>query len=82
MNVSKAAKIWLDYHRTNSKKNTHRSYSAVMGKFRESYGDQKLSELTIDTILDFLNQLSGRGIKTDTPRCSRLEIDYSRSQKR
>jgi hypothetical protein len=32
MKVSKASKIWLDYHHTNSKKNTYRSYSVVMGK--------------------------------------------------
>ncbi len=29
-----------------------------MGKFCEAYGDQQLSELTVDTILDFLNRLT------------------------
>ena len=40
------------------KKNTHRSYSVVMGKFCEVHGEQQLNELTVDTILDFLNQLT------------------------
>jgi integrase len=38
-----------------------------MGKFCESYGDQKLSELKVDTILDFLNQLT-EGCKPQTKR--------------
>ena len=38
-----------------------------MGKFCESYGDQKLSELTVDTTLDFLNQLT-EGCKPQTKR--------------
>ena len=40
-----------------------------MGKFCESCGDQKLSELTVDTILDFLNQLTD-GCKPQT-KCVR-----------
>ena len=67
MKVSKASKIWLDYHRTNSKKNTYRSYSVVMGKFCEGYGDKQLSELTVETILDFLNRLT-EGCKPQTKR--------------
>ncbi|MGD8948990.1 MAG: hypothetical protein PVI62_20165, partial [Desulfobacterales bacterium] len=40
------------------KKNTHRSYSVVMGKLCETYGDHQLSELSVDIILEFLNQLT------------------------
>ena len=40
-----------------------------MGKFCEAYGDQQLSELTVDTILDFLNQLTD-GCKPQT-KCIR-----------
>ena len=67
MKVSKALKIWLDYHHNNSKKNTYRSYSVVMKKFGEAYGDQQLIELTIETILDFLNQITA-GCKPQTKR--------------
>ncbi len=38
-----------------------------MGKFCEAYGDHQLSELTVDTILDFLNQLT-EGCKPQTKR--------------
>jgi integrase len=38
-----------------------------MGKFCEAYGDQQLSKLTVDTILDFLNQLT-EGCKPQTKR--------------
>ncbi len=40
-----------------------------MGKFCEAYGDHQLSELTVDTILDFLNQLTD-GCKPQT-KCVR-----------
>jgi integrase/recombinase XerD len=39
----------------------------VMGKFGEAYGDHQLSELTVDTILDFLNHLT-EGCKPQTKR--------------
>ncbi len=38
-----------------------------MDKFCEAYGDQQLSKLTVDTILDFLNQLT-EGCKPQTKR--------------
>jgi len=67
MKVAKASKIWLDYHQINSKKNTHRCYSMVMDKFCEVFSDCQLSELTGDTILDFLNQFTD-GCKPQTKR--------------
>jgi hypothetical protein len=38
-----------------------------MGKFCKAYGDQQLSELKVDTILDFLNQIT-EGCKPQTKR--------------
>ena len=38
-----------------------------MGKFCEAYGDQQISALTVETILDFLNQLTA-GCKPQTKR--------------
>jgi integrase len=49
------------------KKNTHRCYSMVMDKFCEKFSNCQLSELTVDTILDFLNQLTD-GCKPQTKR--------------
>ena len=33
MKMSKAAKIWIDYHKSHSKKNTVRSYQSVIDRF-------------------------------------------------
>jgi hypothetical protein len=55
MFVSKAAIIWLDYHRAHSKKNTVRAYEWVINKFCEKVGDLDLNELSPDGILTFLN---------------------------
>ena len=67
MKVSKASTIWLNYHQINSKKNTHRCYSVVIGKFCEVFGDHQLGELTVDGIMNFLNQLTD-GCKPQTKR--------------
>jgi hypothetical protein len=55
MNVSKAGKIWLDYHKTHSKKTTVRAYEWVLNKFCEKFGGHDLKELLPDEILTFLN---------------------------
>lgn len=67
MKVSNASKIWLNYHHINSKKNTYRCYSVVMGKFCEVFEDHQLDEITVDDIMDFLNQLTD-GCKPQTKR--------------
>jgi hypothetical protein len=45
------------YIESNKVKNTYRCYSMVMDKFCEEFSDYQLGELTVDTILDFLNQI-------------------------
>lgn len=67
MNVSKAAQIWLDYHRAHSKKNTLKAYEWTIGKFCDQFGDIELFELTVDNILSFLNQIT-EGRKPQTKR--------------
>ena len=58
MNVSKTAKIWLDYHRAHSKKNTVKAYEWTINKFCDQFGDIELLELTVENILAFLNQIT------------------------
>jgi hypothetical protein len=38
MNVSQTSKIWLDYHRAHSKKNTVRAYEFTIAKFNQNFG--------------------------------------------
>jgi integrase len=67
MNVSKAGKIWLDYHKTHSKKATVRAYEWVLNKFCEKFGGHDLKELLPDEILTFLNLITN-GRKSQTKR--------------
>lgn len=67
MNVSQAVKIWLDYHRANSKENTVRAYEWTIGRFCEKFGDADLLDLSVDDILSFLNQITA-GRKPQTKR--------------
>ena len=39
MKVSKAATIWIDYHKAHSKKNTVRSYQPIIDRFCLEIGD-------------------------------------------
>jgi integrase/recombinase XerD len=67
MKVSKAAKIWIDYHRTHSKKNTVRAYESLISKFCKELGDYEIRHLTVDAVLTFLDHLT-EGCKPQTKR--------------
>jgi hypothetical protein len=58
----------LEYHRVNSKKNTFRSYEAIISKFCKDYGQRPFNEITTDEVLAFLNHLTaGRKPQTKKP---------------
>ena len=67
MQVSKAASIWLDYHRSNSKPSTAKAYEVISSKFCIQFGELNLDELTSDQVLSFLNRLT-EGLKQETRR--------------
>jgi len=58
MNVSQASKIWLDYHRAHSKKNTVRAYEFTIAKFNQNFANLNLNEVSTDNILDFMTQFT------------------------
>lgn len=58
MKVSKAGKIWLDYHQIHSQKNTVKAHSFVKDRFCRQFGGCDLNDLSVDNILDFMNQLT------------------------
>lgn len=73
MQTSKAAKLWLDYHKSNLKKNTVRAYETTLTNFCQDFGDKELEEVTSDEILSFLNQFTeGRKQQTKRTRYSHL----------
>jgi hypothetical protein len=81
MKVSKAGKIWLGYHQIHSKKNIFRAHSFVINRFRAQFVEYDLGELSIDNILDFMNQLTeGRKPQTKRGRFFLLFFFQFRSQ--
>ena len=57
MQVSKAIKIYLDYHKSHSRKNTFKAYHVTLSSFNIEFGDRNLEEITTDEILSFLNRI-------------------------
>ena len=73
MKVTHAAKIWVDYHRSHSKKNTLRSYESVIAPFCRDYGNLELEELTVDLVQTFLESITnGRKPQTRKIRFAHL----------
>ena len=75
MKLSKAAKIWIDYRKTHSKKNTVRTYRAIIERFIQEFGDGPVDQVTPEHILTFLNRLT-EGNKPYTKRIRYSEIRY------
>jgi len=67
MKVTKAAKIWIDYHKAHSKKNTLRSYQSVIDRFCQDFGERQIQQVTPDDVLSFLNSFAN-GNKPYTKR--------------
>ena len=73
MQVSKAAKLWLEYHKSHSKENSIRSYKLVLSKFCEEFGSENLEDITTEKVLSFLNRITeGRKRQTKRSRYSQL----------
>ena len=68
MKVQKAVEYCLDYHKTNSRENTIRSYEFILTRFATSFGERDLESLSSDEILAFLTQVN-EGTKQGTKRC-------------
>jgi hypothetical protein len=42
MKVFDAVKIWLEYHNSNSREKTLRTYRTILSKFNQEFGDKNL----------------------------------------
>jgi hypothetical protein len=67
MKVTKAAKIWIYYHKAHSKKNTLRSYQSVIDRFCQDFGDYEIDQVIPDDVLTFLKSFTN-GNKPYTKR--------------
>ena len=67
MQVSKAIKVWLEYHKSHSRDNTLKAYQVVLSNFNREFGERDVQEITSDEILSFLNRIT-EGTKQQTKR--------------
>jgi integrase/recombinase XerD len=67
MQVSRAAGIWLEYHKSHSRENTLKAYQAALDTFSAEFADRKISEISSEEILSFLNRVT-EGKKPQTKR--------------
>ena len=65
MKISEAIKVFLNYHRLNSKKNTMRNYELPILSFCEQHGDKDLESITTEIMLSFLTEFT-EGVKQST----------------
>jgi integrase len=73
MQVSEAAKLWLEYHKAHSKENSIRAYKLVLSKLCEEFGGENIEEITTERVLSFLNRITeGRKRQTKRTRYSHL----------
>jgi integrase/recombinase XerD len=67
MQVFEAVKIWLEYHKSNSREKTHRTYRTILLKFCDEFGEKNLEDLTSEEILSFPRRMTD-GAKQQTKR--------------
>ena len=73
MKISEAAKVFLAYHKSNSKGNSVRAYNLVLSRLLEEFGGENLEEITTERILSFLNRITeGKKPQTRRTRYSHL----------
>jgi integrase/recombinase XerD len=73
MQVSEAAKLWLEYHKSHSKENSIRAYRLVLTQLCEEFGPESLEDITAERALSFLNRITeGRKRQTRKTRYSHL----------
>ena len=59
MQVLKAIKIWLEYHKSHSRENTLKSYQMVLANFDQEFGTRNIWEINSDEILSLSKSIVG-----------------------
>ena len=78
MQVSRAAAIWLEYHRSHSRENTLKSYQAALASFLAEFTDRQIGEIATEEILSFLNRVTeGRKPQTRRVRYAHLSAFFN-----
>ena len=53
MQVTRAAAIWLEYHRSHSRENTLKSYQAALATFLDQFAERRIGEISTEDVLSF-----------------------------
>jgi integrase/recombinase XerD len=67
MNIAKGANYCLEYHKSNSKETTLRSWEFVLSRFESQFGQREMDSISPDEVLSFLRQCTA-GTKQSTKR--------------
>ena len=67
MQISEAAKLFLEYHKSHSKENTARAYNLVLNQILGEFRDENFEEISTEKILSFSNRIT-EGKKRQTKR--------------
>jgi len=60
MKVSPAVALYLEYHKSNSRRSAIRGYEAILSKFCQKFEHRNLEGITSNEILSFLNDMTER----------------------
>ena len=78
MKVSKAVQLWIDYHKSNSRKNTVQAYEGTISKFVHAFSDAEIAAINTEDVQSFLDNLTeGRKQQTKKIRYSHVKAFYS-----
>ena len=78
MQVYEAVKIWLEYHKANSREKTLRTYRTILSKFSQEFGERNIEDLTSEEILSFLGRVTdGAKPQTKRIRYSQLSVLFN-----
>jgi hypothetical protein len=78
MQVFEAVKIWLKYHKANSREKTLRTYRTILLRFRDEFRERNLESLTSEEILSFLGKVTD-GTKPQMRQPGRWLLGISRA---
>jgi len=78
MQVSRAIAIWLECHKSHSRENTLKACQAALDTFPSEFGDRKISKISPEEILLFLNRVTeGKKPQTRRARCAHLSAFFT-----
>ena len=78
VSVEQSIKIYMDYHKTNSRPNTVRSFGYTLAKFSEAFSTEDITKVSDVKVLNFLDSLTkGLAQSTKSGRAAHLSALFN-----